>query len=68
MGQDGEGAGQGKMRQQQHSEARVTGSCQQQDKKGDGCNLLQLLQVSQTAAAGQEHHEVEHDGYRISVP
>jgi hypothetical protein len=56
------------MRQQQHSEARVTGSCQQQDKKGDGCNLLQLLQVSQTAATGQEHHEVEHDGYRISVP
>jgi hypothetical protein len=26
------------------------------------------LQVSQTAATGQEHHEVEHDGYRISVP
>jgi hypothetical protein len=47
------------------SEGRVTSSCEQEDERHDGCDVLQLLQVSQAAAAGEEHHEVEDYGHRI---
>jgi hypothetical protein len=44
---------------------RHTSGSEQEDKYHDGCDVAQPMNVTERAAAAQEHHDVEHDGHGI---